>query len=172
MRKGMTVLVATSISLVLLNSGNPQAHAKASESPFKPFSKEVRAVLENGEEFVLLSVNPSPLEDNDARERFHGHRLLGKLEIKDPELRRKLLTALNAAVEKGSRENAIANCFNPRHGIKAISGTNEVNLLICFECRQIHIFRGKEDILTLVTDDPSKLFDRTLHEAGVPLAQE
>jgi hypothetical protein len=172
MKKRIMVLLATSISVMLLKSGNPQAHAEDAESLFRPFSKEVRAVLENGEKFVLLSVKPSPLEDDVPGERFHGHTILGKLEIKDPQVRRKLLTALNSAVEKGCRENLIANCFNPRHGIKAMSGTNEVDLLICFECRQIQVFRGKENILTLVTKDPSDLFDRTLHQAGVPLAQE
>lgn len=174
MKKRMIpALMPVLISVVIASSGALlEARAAEAESPFKPLSKEVLAVLENSEKFILLSIKPSPQEENDKRESFYGHRVLGKLEIKDSAVKKKLLIVLNRSVEKGCEKNVIANCFNPRHGIKAIAGTNEVDLLICFECYQIQVIKGKESELTLVTRDPADLFDRTLHEAGIPLAQE
>src|SRR5215831_12978261 len=127
MKKRMTLVLASLMMFITLPGRGfvTEVQAADSERPFKPFSKEVRGVLDNSEKFILLSVNPSPIKGDDKRESFYGHRVLGKLEIKDSKLKRELLTALNAAVEKGCEEKAIPSCFNPRHGITAIAGTNE-----------------------------------------------
>src|SRR5262249_35691856 len=103
---------------------------------------------------------------------FHNRKVLGETEIKDPKRRSELLEALYKGVEPYETGDwALPDCFFPRHGIKATDGTNWVELVICFECKQIVEDSNKGHTSTMVTDEPRDLFNRTLQEAGVPLAK-
>jgi hypothetical protein len=97
---------------------------------------------------------------------------MGKAEIKDPKPKSELLKALYAGVAKYEKGDfAIPECFIPRHGIKATAGTNWVELVICFECEQIVEDSNRGHAWNMVSADPRDLFNRTLQEAGVPLAK-
>jgi hypothetical protein len=153
-------------------------------------SSETRAMLNGSEQFIFLSVNPIPrtLEvdldaasnkdkeqaptnaaDRDSVEYFHDHRVLGRTEIKDPKRKGELLAALYSGVEK--YQGPAANCFDPRHGIVAVAGTNRVELLICFDCYQGEEFSDVGKGWFTIGRQPRELFNRTLTEAGVPLAK-
>jgi hypothetical protein len=167
------------------------------DSPYKhpALSKETRAILDGSEKFILLSIDPTPpaLENDielitnlltsekkelpaakaepkqDTRERFHNYPILGRTEIKDPKRRNELLCALYKGVRKIRR--GIPDCFEPRHGIIATRGTNQVELVICFECEQIAEYADGNHAWSLMSKEPRELFNRTLTEAGVPLAK-
>jgi len=99
--------------------------------------------------------------------------VLGKTEIKEPKRKLEVLKALYAGVEQYEKGGFdIPQCFMPRHGIKATSGTNWVELVICFECNQIVEDSNKGHAWNMVSGDPRDLFNRTLQEAGVPLAKK
>jgi hypothetical protein len=149
-------------------------------------SSEIRALLDRSEKFVLVSTDPIPraLEvefsasssmgptnatQSDIKEYFHDHRMLGRTEVKDPKRKDDLLAALYSSVEK--YRGSAAACFNPRHGIVAAAGTNRVELLICFECDQGAEFGDSGQRWFLIGKEPQELFNRTLQEAGVPLAK-
>ena len=168
----------------------------SADSPYKhpALSKETRAILDGSDKFVLVSIDPTPpaLENDielvtnllasekkelpadkpqpkqDTRERFHGYPVLGRTEIKDPKRRNDLLSTLYKGVRK--IRHGIPACFEPRHGIIATRGTNQVELVICFECEQIAEYADGNHAWSLMSKEPRELFNRTLTEAGVPRA--
>src|SRR5438034_1390843 len=101
-------------------------------------SKPSRQILDSSQDFVLLSINPNPPEspdDVDSKEKFHEYPILGRVEIKDPKQKSELLALLYKGVRKS--RGGTPGCFEPRHGIRAVAGTNWIELVICFECTQI-----------------------------------
>jgi len=133
----------------------------------KPLPVEVRALLDNCERLVLLSIEGEEYgvpgsSDTD----FHGFDILGKTEIRDRDEREQLLGALYKGIDEAT---VPANCFGPRHGISATLGDETVDLVICFECLQIQIF--PQDCLLLTSDTPNNTFNAALVRANVPLAK-
>jgi hypothetical protein len=165
------------------------------DSPYAhpALSKETRAILDSSESFVLVSIDPTPpfpenhidsLTDlfaneksqspatttepkRDTRELFHEYPVLGRMEIKDPKRKSQLLSALYRGVKKSG---GVPACFEPRHGIIAKKGTNTVELAICFACEQIAEYSHGNHAWSLMGKEPRKLFNRTLTDARVPLA--
>src|SRR5829696_4569024 len=127
-----------------------------------------RAALEEADRFELLSVVPDRQPDRPEDD-FHGWTVLGRTPVTDADTRSALVTAL----KKGAGENdgIAANCFNPRHGIRATRGDQMVDFVICFECLQVQVYAGAGRAGGfLTTASPQPAFDRVLREAGVPLA--
>ena len=90
----------------------------------------------------LFAVNPDwPRGDAERTDpaRFHGHEILGRAVISEP---KKLLSVLDL-VARACCENddTVAACFSPRHGVRVDDGESVVDLLVCFECLQIKVFR-------------------------------
>ena len=136
-------------------------------------SVESRKVLDSGQRFLLLSLDPMsqfyPAGSNtDTNKIFHGFSILGSAEIKDPVERAKLLKELYKGI--ANSDGMVAMCFNPRHGISASLGTNTVDLVICFECLQIAIYSGHTNGL-LTSRSPQKTFNQALVKAGIPVAK-
>lgn len=116
-------------------------------------------------ELALTNGAPEP----KGSEEFHDHRVLGRIEITDAKRKNDLLAELYRGVENSQASPAA--CFNPRHGVVAVQGTNRVQLLICFECDQGTEFSESGQKWFSIGKEPRELFDRTLTEAGVPLAK-
>jgi hypothetical protein len=109
--------------------------------------------------------------ESDGKEYFHDYRVLGRTEIKDSKRKAELLAALYRGVE--DRRASPAACFDPRHGIIAVAGTNRVELLICFHCNQGQEYSASGQRGFLIGKGTAReLFNRTLTEAGVPLAKQ
>ena len=172
MKKWTTLLSLTTICLAVLVNGRwPEARAQALSPQANSLSKETRAILDHNEKLILLSIDPNPVDqESDKRQRFHRYAILGQTEIKDPRLKKELLSALYQGMD--SEGGLFPSCFNPRHGIKAIEGTNSVDLLICFECTQIVEYAGTDQTWWVKSERCEKLFSQTLQKAGVPLAKK
>jgi hypothetical protein len=129
--------------------------------------EDARAVLEHGDEFELLSLNPR-LHLESAERSFHGYDVLGTIRIKDADIRKRLVSAF----EKGVTENQdeIAACFNPRHGVRVTFGSRTADFVICFECAQVRVYSaaGAEHNL-LISASPQAVFNQVLRDAHVPL---
>jgi hypothetical protein len=120
--------------------------------------------LNDADRYELLSLNPY-LSKPD----YYSHEILGKTVIQDAAVRERLNNALQAGV-RASDGRAYA-CFNPRHGIRVTRAGVVTDLLICFECRQVQVWRGGQEIAYfLVSDSPQPVFNEVLKSAGVPLA--
>jgi hypothetical protein len=129
---------------------------------------KVQAVLENADTFTLFSLNPDPgIRHHKAKEDFQHYEILGQLNIPSRTTRTKLIDALNAGI--AASDQTAGMCFNPRHGIRVKKGKDTVELLICFESRQILINSpwGTNGLLT--TPDPGPTFNKVLKTAGIPL---
>jgi hypothetical protein len=127
--------------------------------------KQALNVLENADEFTLLSLNPEP--GIKATNDFHGFPVLGKVQIKEPSQRQAILNALYSGITKNGLE---AMCFSPRHGLHTKLGNKVEDLLICFECSQIY-FHGVSEGKLLVNGTPAGFFNHILADANVPVSK-
>jgi hypothetical protein len=129
----------------------------------------VKTILEKADAYELFSLDPGSREEK-PKDTFQDWKVLGKTRVDKAETRKQLV----AALEKGITDNpdSVANCFEPRHGIRATHQGKTVDLVICFRCAQIQVFldgkRVEPDILTWKTQEP--VFDQVLKDAKVPLA--
>ena len=141
--------------------------------PITPLPSVAAVALVNAETYELLSLDPSrqPPDELDApappQDGFHGYRILGRVPIADAAIRQALNTSLQDAVGASP-----AACFDPRHGIRVTRNGEATDLVICFECHRVQVWRGEKLIAHWTTDDaPQPLFDRVLREGGVELAK-
>jgi hypothetical protein len=174
MKKGTIIgLAAATICLLTLANRNLKP-AEGADIPrgFDTLSKEARAILDQSEKLVLISIEPGPPGPDgktNTKKSFHNHAVLGQTEVRDEKRKGELLSALYGAVYE--YRGRLYGCFNPRHGIIAIAGTNRVELVICFECQSVQEFVNSSESRCLISDSPSEIFNRTLTEVGVPLAK-
>ena len=122
--------------------------------------------MRNAETFELLSLDPE-IRPDDAD--FHRFKVLGRTVVTEAATRKRLYRAL----QSGARWNLPlqALCFIPRHGIRATAGGATVDLVICFECSQVRVWQGENDVTTfIVGQSPERVFEEVLRDAGVPLA--
>jgi hypothetical protein len=127
-----------------------------------------RAALTKADQLELYSLDPSKEDDKD-KDAFHGYKVLGKTTVKADDARK----ALADAVLKGvaDSDGAIAKCFDPRHGVRAVYDGKTYDLVICFQCSQIHTYGADNDpVTTGTTGGPEPALDKLLKDAGVPLA--
>jgi hypothetical protein len=127
--------------------------------------------LQGADRFELLSLNPDELADKTDTDAFHGWNVLGTTEVKDPDTRANLISRFKAGVAEN--DGTVANCFNPRHGIKVTHDGETHEFVICFECFSVewHV-DGQETKGFLITRSPQPTFDEILKESGVLLAGE
>jgi hypothetical protein len=148
---------------VLLVLGTLALPCRAGEVP-----AATKAILEKAEQIEVYSLWPAN-DKEKGKEFFHEYPILGKVVVKDAKTRK----ALIAAIEKGAKENegVAANCFMPRHGVRATAGGKTLELVICFQCLQVKGYLGdKADAGFLISKSPEPTFDKILKDAGVKLA--
>jgi hypothetical protein len=136
-----------------------------------PFPPEIRRVLDDPDGFMLYSIEGENEILPDVREHsFHGFNILGKTVITDAQQRKSLIQALDEDISKVTHGPAL--CFSPRHGISVVRGDTRFDLVICFECFQIHVLdgNGKHVFMTQTTGEPAAVFNQALASAQVPLA--
>ena len=131
----------------------------------------VDQALSDSSSFVLLSLNPDPRAAPTEGKRIHQWNVLGEAVVNDPSTRYKLIAALRAGVAENNGE--VADCFNPRHGIRVTDDGKIHELVVCFECYQIRWYADGEMVkTTLVTGSPQSTFDQVLKDADIPLAEK
>ena len=128
--------------------------------------------LKRAERFTLYSVLSGPFPPGTVlppqREWFHGHPVLGQIEIITPEAKKSIVDALDKAVKPV--DGMLPKCFEPRHGIRVSRLGMDVDYLICFECYQARKFSFLQFYETLSTNDsPQKTLNVHLKRAGIPL---
>jgi hypothetical protein len=129
--------------------------------------------LTNADQYELLSLQPraSGIMGSGDAPMFCGQQLLGRIGVTDPAVRLKLNDALQRGVREISDPNQVKACFNPRHGIRVTRSGVTTNFVICFECRQVQVWRGGTEIASFLTSaSPQPVFDEVLQRAGVSLA--
>ena len=151
------ILIYTALSILLLSC------QEANVGKSNQFSKDILHFLKNSEKFELLSLDP--YKNKDLINDFHGYQVLGKVAL-NMETRNKLIQELLKGMD-GAK--SVADCFNPRHGIRANHKGKTIDLVICFECLQIYLYKGfsSKANFFLVKELPKPIFDSVLKEAGI-----
>jgi hypothetical protein len=127
---------------------------------------DVNALLDKAEIFELYSLGGE--EGPESDQRFHGASVLGKMTVIDEKDRKKLVDAFRLGVEESTMS---ALCFFPRHGIRLKKGSETVDLVICFQCMQVHIIKDGQQKGVGISDGPRKTFNSVLEAAGIQLAK-
>jgi hypothetical protein len=136
------------------------------------FLDDGQAILEGAPSVTLISLSPEsvPLFSfrPSTRRGFHGYRILGSTEV-GGEAKSELLGKLYTALAEDAQPN---RCFNPRHGIRATAGERHIDLVICFECKQVQSFVYNKKSGAVIGASAAETFDKILRAARVPLSEK
>lgn len=106
------------------------------------FPDDDRDVLEQADRITLYTLNPTRMVDgkpSPEKERFHLYGVLGTTSIEDASEHRRVVEAVYEGL-KGEGAGP-ASCFLPRHGLRFERGKRRIDLLICFQCTWVYVFR-------------------------------
>lgn len=148
--------------------------------PLSLFSKkipsDVRAALQNPEHAVLYSIDPyirrkygddnKLLPEPRPGEVFHDHTVLGTLEL-DGKKASRAAGAFQYSLTWPDVSEFM--CFDPRHGLRVTSGGHVYDFLLCYECRQIVVFRDGVGVGSRTASGSPQTLNALLTEANVPL---
>jgi hypothetical protein len=130
------------------------------------FPERAATLLRNADTLVLFSLEPFS-GPSDPRG-FHGWPVLGQVAI-DKEDREAFVDAVIAGAASNDSKRAL--CFDPRHGIRAVSKAGTVDLVICFECSQVEVFySGGSSDYFIPNSTLHETLSARLSKAGIPVA--
>jgi len=149
---------------------------KQSKEVREKWLRETRDFLERAEEFTVFSLDPVPWNWKPKKEQkrtpkseFHGYIELGKIHLPRSAERTNLVAAFIEGIANGRGYSA---CFEPRHGLRAIQGTNTVELVICYSCKQVYSYsNSRTNRIFHTTARPVHEFTVLLKKAKIPLAK-
>ncbi|MCA8939315.1 MAG: hypothetical protein KDB07_05895, partial [Planctomycetes bacterium] len=140
---------------------------------------QIRRVLEFPESVELLTLDPEELDEARFRASkeyaeaqmakvFHNYRVLGRAELGNDEAGR-AISAIYRGIDES--DGVTAECFNPRHGLRAIRDGVTVELLICFECRYalVYVNNKQEDEPFYTSETPADDLNQIALELELPL---
>jgi hypothetical protein len=119
--------------------------------------RDAQTILRDGTEFELFSIDPADYE------------CLGSTMVENHALQKQIA---NSIVDAMREEPITAACFEPRHSIKVKHNGKLYCIVICFHCRDLQWWCGKEFHTFPISDSPQVLLDEILTKAGVPLAKK
>ena len=160
MKRYILQLVLASASILILGCGTGNSLPSPADK-----------ALSRSASFELLSLDPDPRAEKIDGKGFHGWNVLGDMTIKSSDARAKLVATFKAGVAEN--DGKVADCFNPRHGIKVTDDGKTHEFVICFECYQVQWYiDGQKTEGFLITDSPQPTFDQVLNDANITLAEK
>ena len=134
----------------------------------KPYVFPVRAanILLRSISITLLSLDPQ--NHAIAPTGFHKWPVLGQVLVGRAShhgLVKQLVTGV------APQSTPIAACFNPRHGVHAVSSTDFADLVICFECNWVRVYYSDGTTESYVpSQSPREFLSSVLMQVKIPLA--
>jgi hypothetical protein len=110
------------------------------------------------------------LWEGDTREKFHRFAILGHLDL-DREQTATAVHEFEAAVAGWAGRGRSA-CFNPRHALRVTAGGHTYDLLLCYECGGMEVYRDDRLIADLGARGSPKVLNGILTGGQVPLATQ
>lgn len=119
-------------------SGSP------TESGEKPDG--VLAVLANPDRVELIALHPYPhqIEGDQEMERLHDYGVLGRNALADSASANEVLALIEQGIEASN--GMVAACFNPRHGLTVTTADAVWDIVICYECLSMQVYRDGERV--------------------------
>jgi hypothetical protein len=136
------------------------------------------------DQLIIYSLDPAKTVwgDEKAKAKMEGeyltrnaasYRVLGRVQVTDRGQEREVLSAIRRAVNTPVTQ---FNCWDPRHAIRVVKGSETLDMIICFECHNYDILRNGDPnsggLTPAISSDPEPLLDKILSDAGIPLAEK
>ncbi|WP_038161809.1 hypothetical protein [Verrucomicrobium sp. BvORR106] len=127
---------------------------------------EVVAAFEAAKTAKLYSLEPAG-EMLPQHERLHNERVLG-----DTTLTWEQTATAFRLVKKGVAEgfDRLAFCFSPRHALRVTTREHHYDLVICFECVRVDVYRDQERLSSVGLTASPEYFNALLKAGRVPLS--
>jgi hypothetical protein len=127
---------------------------------------EVVAAFQAAKTARLYSLEPTG-ELLPHHERLHDERVLG-----DTTLTWEQTAAAFRLVKKGVAEghDRLAYCFAPRHALRVTTRDHHYDLVICFECVRVVVYRDNEELSSVGLTASPEYFNQLLKAGRVPLS--
>jgi TPR repeat protein len=133
--------------------------------------EEVLKALDSPSSITLYSIQPWGGPDLPEWD-FHGHHQNGHVELKQKKAKQ-AIAALNDAISRGNAGLESLCLINPRHALRVISSGNTYDILICYECGQLELYKNDQPLpfSGSIGSKPDAL-NRLLQQSGIPLADD
>ena len=151
--------------IVLLIVSRIEGDAK--EPPFAGVGLE--HFIERSEQVSLFSLDPTdpqllpPEKKKPEIENFHGYVVLGRISHGSPQTNGRIRKALTASL--AAYDGAL--CFAPRLGVRLISGGKQLDILLCFQCRQSAFCYDGDKVFSGLAPKAEAEFIAILDENGI-----
>jgi hypothetical protein len=156
--------------------------AFAGDNDLKDFKKDQARIADAIEKvpasemrLFLYSLDPhdasrfgGKLPENSAKS-FHWMPILGCVEIVPFQEKTNLLGALAQGVR--ASDSIVANCFDPRHGLRIVTKSSTNDFVICFECLQVQAYGFAPSSYFLTGNSPAATFNNLLDEYKIKKAE-
>jgi hypothetical protein len=121
--------------------------------------------ISKAERLEVYRLNSTFIEDEQkAKGSFHGYEILAQAKAESAEQRKEIGSFVGAVLHWNKLRMAL--CFNPRHGLRVISGKDTLDLVICFECSRVEVYdNGKLGGTFALTRQATNPLDRLLHRS-------
>lgn len=127
------------------------------------------ARLLKAESLELLWLDPRKRE-TPPEGSFHGYEVIRRVRVERAADRAEVVASLGRNMHWYN--DLKASCFSPRHGLRVTEGKDVVDLVICFECSRLDMYRNGTvvDVIPLVgrTWAPAEKLLRTAGKADAP----
>jgi TPR repeat protein len=141
-------------------------------APAQPtLPEDVLKALNSPSSITLYSLQPWGGPDLPEWD-FHGHHQNGHA-VLNQEKAKQAVAALNDAISKGVAGLESLCLINPRHALRIISSGNTYDILICYECGQLELYKNGQSIpFSGSIGSKPDLLNRLLKQEGIPLADD
>lgn len=157
----MKRLVVTLAALAACQAG-PKPAARTPET----LPEAVKEIFDAAETVELYSLDPSPGQWSGRT--WHGWKVLGLTRI-DAARKAETVAAVETCLADWS--GAFANCFVPRHGVRAKVNFRVAEAVICFQCSRAEFYVDGEKVGDKGLGEAGRgVLDDQLRAANVPLA--
>jgi hypothetical protein len=164
------------LAIVLLTLGILCSGSKtliASDRPIFDQHEVIRALAKidpTKVKLYLFSIDPLQRQDviHEAPNFFHGFPVLGKVEIEPLSEKEALLKAFTQGAKEST--GAVANCFEPRHGLRIVRGQQKTDFVICYSCLSIDAYGFGPINYFLTSGSPSETFNHLLDQYHIKKA--
>lgn len=132
---------------------------------------EVLKALDSPSSITLYSLQPWGGPDPPEWD-FHGHHQNGHVELK-PKQQKEAISALKDAISKGAAGIESMCPINPRHALRVISSGDTYDILICYQCGQLELYKNDKPLrFSGSIGSKPDTFNRLLQQSGIPLADD
>jgi hypothetical protein len=148
--------------LAILAVAQPANPAKENKLP-----PEAEQALRAPAKITLYSLEPWDLSTPRGKT-LYGVKILGQTEL-DGKRSATAIAEFKAAV--ANWDGMIAMCFDPRHAIRVTAQGHTYDFLLCYECRQLYIYKDEGLLTSLGAAGSPKVLNDLLSAARIPLSK-